>query len=304
MLPEQDNLPTNNLTLTDQVPLAVSAERILIFDHPDRVFVTDPEGLDPIELNFDGGINAPALSPDAKSVAYFKDQYLYIMDVESKESKVISQKPISGFLSKMGWSPDSQKLAFDCTPGTSSISELCIMDITSGQLEVLTNAVQLGAGQFDGVSFGSWSRDGDFIAFTVSSVSLNGGGARGTLYSINLVTQQVRKILEETDVLIHIEGGDFSADGNSVFFTAKAEENYGIFRVEVGGSNLSRVTSPEAKFQIRDPVVSPDGALFFAYAIDITNDRGTGVPTLFTSEGKMIRQLSSMPGIVQSWVSP
>lgn len=285
-------------------------DRILVFDPPNHLYLLGLDGEAHAAFSFEKDIHAPALSPDGESLAYITEvspmEYaLLMMNVHTREVNRASGDRFGGFFSKMGWSPDGEKLAFDCAPGTASISQLCLINISTGKLSVLTDAAQWGAtGPFDSVSFGSWSRDGATICFTHSISPPQGGYSRSTLYTIDLATRKTRKILEETGNITRIGDVSFSPDGHTIIFDGKAQTNFRIFQIDTDGSNLRPVTPEAYRFQITQPIISPDGNSFFAYADDQTNKNGNGVPTLFSMDGKLIKQLGAMPGYVVSWVQP
>lgn len=299
---------TPSLVVTE--PPLLRDDRILVFNPPNHLYLLGLDGEAPVPFSFEKDIHAPALSPDGERLAYISEVSpmefaLLVMNVHTMEVSRASGERFGGFFSKMGWSPDGEKLAFDCAPGTTSISQLCLIDISTGKLSVLTDAAQWGAaGPYDSVSFGSWSRDGASICFTYSISPPRGGYSRGTLLTIDLVSRKTRKILEETENITHIGDVSFSPDGSTIFFNGKAQGNFRVFQINTDGSNLRPVTAEEPRFQITQPIFSPDGNSFFAYAVDQTNKNGIGVPTLFSIDGKMIKQLDAMQGYVVSWVQP
>ncbi len=308
----QDFLPEGSTPTGQDATLAPAshAGRVLVFDPPNRLFLTDSDGANPAVFTFAQEIHAPALSPDGKSLAYITqvaemEYALLVMNVSTREATRVSGERFGGFFSKMGWSPDGRKLAFDCAPGTTSISQLCLVDTRTGELSVLTDTARLGASEpFDIVSFGSWKQDGTAICFTLSISPPQGGRHRNTIYTLELASGSTRTVLAGTGDLSPIGSASFSPDGQAIFFDARARENTRVFRVDPDGSHLRPVTAEAYPFQITQPVLSPDGNFFFAYAADQTNQNGMGVPTLFSIDGQLIRQLGAVPGYVVSWAQP
>jgi tricorn protease len=106
----------------------------------------------------------PAWSPNGKSIAYFSDatgEYeLYIKNQDgSGEPKMIKLSG-SGFYAYIHWSPDNKKVAF-----VDNGRRLYVTEIATGKTTKIAEDVNYVPGAFREL-FGSWSSDGNNIAYT------------------------------------------------------------------------------------------------------------------------------------------
>ena len=298
---------TKTQEITDQKLSYASNDRILIFDRPRRIYITNPEGINPVELTLDKDIYSLALSPDARRLAYSMEHFLFIMDIDTGAVRKVLQEPI-GFSSHMGWSPDGQKLAFDCNLETSVISELCLVDVSSGKLEMLTDTAELVSEVPIGANFGSWSNDGASIVFTFlyfPPTRFGTADGLGFLCILDVATRQVRKIFIDSEMVIR-GGGPvvFSPDGRFLFFSGELEGISRIFRIDVDGGNLHQVSPSSVDYNLFGAVFSPDYDAFYSNAPDQTLPNGEDVPTLFSLDGEVILQLRNITGVVVAWIRP
>ena len=207
----------------------------------------------------------------------------------------------------MGWSPNGEEIGFDCFSKETEVSEVCLMDVEKGSLHILTNSIQFGAqrNSKDGVRFGNWNSDGTKIVFLTSLVPQSSGYGRRIIQVLNITNGKVQTVIDENDTqdIIRFGKPSISPDGNTILFSAKSGSHYAIFRINIDGSHLERVTPPSDLFDISNPVWSPDGTSFVAFA-PIQNQRIIdGVPTLFSKTGEMLGQLDFKGGLVVSWIN-
>ncbi|MEO9023094.1 MAG: PDZ domain-containing protein, partial [Ginsengibacter sp.] len=145
--------------------ISPSGSRVVL-DYRGEIITLPAQKGDAFNLTNSPGVHEkePAWSPDGKSIAYFSDatgEYeLYVRNQDgSGEPKKINLNG-SGFYAYIHWSPDSKKVAF-----VDNGRKLYVTDITKGKTTKIDEDVNFVPGAFRDL-FGSWSADGNNIAYT------------------------------------------------------------------------------------------------------------------------------------------
>lgn len=145
--------------------ISPSGSRVVL-DYRGEIITLPAQKGDAFNLTNSPGVHEkePAWSPDGKSIAYFSDasgEYeLYVRNQDgSGEPKKINLNG-SGFYAFIHWSPDSKKVAF-----VDNGRRLYVTDIATGKTTKIAEDVNFVPGTFRDL-FGSWSKDGNNIAYT------------------------------------------------------------------------------------------------------------------------------------------
>ena len=134
--------------IRDIAEVAVTPTERVIFDSPRGtiLYIVPPEN-DVYLANADGtnkrlimaSADAPhdlseaphimwaMLSPDAKDVIYVSDGFTYAKNIETGEQVKLNKERMGGEYRFVQWSPDGNKIGFDCIPRMTS--EICLLDI-------------------------------------------------------------------------------------------------------------------------------------------------------------------------------
>jgi WD40 repeat protein len=304
--------PMANPTATPVIVLpsptaSAEVERIVILNPDNEITITSPDGKDAKQYFVEPDVTAAALSPDGKKVAYNSDQQLthviYLLDVQSGLSTQISKGVIGGIVDTILWSRNGDALVFSASMGNTGISQIYRMDPNSGEMAPLTHFTS-GFQDRTILALGSLSRDGGTIGLSIGVMPEQGGSSSGTIQTQDVKTGQITDVLDEAHSgdIIHIGGSWLTPDGQSIFFEGKQKDHDAIFRIDLDGTHLARVTHDDLPYDVSGPVVfSPDGQSFFAYAADQQAGDPNGVPSLFSMDGNPLRQLSNYAGKVGSW---
>jgi len=145
--------------------ISPSGARLVVDFRGDIITLPSGKG-DPLNLTNTPGVHeqAPAWSPDGKSIAYFSDasgEYaMHIAAHDGSGKTVIHALNGSGFHNNIHWSPDSKKLCY-----IDNGRSLYMMDAASGKTIKIASDDVYVPGPYREL-FGSWSKDGEYIAYT------------------------------------------------------------------------------------------------------------------------------------------
>ncbi len=188
-----------------------------------------------------------AFSPNGQRIAFVSERdgnlELYTIRIDGSDLRrltddfALDDHPV--------FSPDGQRLAFVSTrqpaaePGQ-AWNAIYLMNADGSGVKRLSRP--------DTADYSpAWSPQGDLIAFASGS-----GRAGGTDLFVMRPDGSGRRLVVKN-------GGwpSFAGDGQSLFFHSRRQGNWGVWRVNLDGSNLKRITPPD--FEAFTPRVSVDG---------------------------------------------
>ena len=188
-----------------------------------------------------------ALSPDGRQLAYwatndtrlsirFQSWHLAIRDLDTGESRIITEQNALLPYDRPLWSPDGQQLAVRFWSGAQDAG-VHLISASGGSSE--------GISELTPSSELSWSPDGTRIAFDSSR-------DRNTeIYLLDLPSRRLQNLTQHLD-------NDFqptwSPDGSQIVFVSNRADGGGIYRMNAAGADFQRVV--EAGWQ---PLWSPMG---------------------------------------------
>jgi hypothetical protein len=167
-------------------------------------------------------------------------------------------------------------------------------------------------GSNGGYSFAGWSRDGGKMGLLFLSdpdEQLEGVKTYsvGSIYLLDLVNQTLTEVVNEADLseIEHVFSAMLSPDGTTFLFSARSEVYDAIYRANVDGTGLTRITPDTLSFDIQRPVWNPDGSRFVAVAPDLdpASSLVYYLPTVFDLSGQLIEQIKvAEGGEASSWI--
>jgi tricorn protease len=155
----------------------------------------------------------PSWSPNGRLIAYFSDasgEYeLHLKSSDgSGEPKAIKLDG-SGFYANIHWSPDSKKLSF-----VDNGRRLYMTDIASGKTTKIAEDAHYIPGAFRDL-FGSWSHDGNFLAYTTITET---NFQRAWVYAL-----AENKSYPVTDALSNVTEPTFDPSGKYLYLLASTD---------------------------------------------------------------------------------
>ncbi len=115
-------------------PGANLASRFLCTDENGKhVYLISPGTAKPLDVVVEGEIlSAPRCSPDGKTVAYQDGAHIYLMDLQTRDARLLTTEP--GVQAWPVWSANSQRLCYVRAPGpVANVWDLCQVEIANPQ---------------------------------------------------------------------------------------------------------------------------------------------------------------------------
>ncbi len=250
-----------------------------------ELYMMDFDGRNISQLtHHQGTVISPALSFDGKKVLYSliknnrnknRNVNLYVMDLNTKQSKVVSSK--KGINSGAVFMPDGENIAL--TMSHQGNAEIYALNLKSGRTRRITR-------HFAPDVDPSFNKDGSKMVF----LSGRSGSAKPMIYIADPRSQ-------EKDVKRRGFVGDynatprFSPDGQEVAFASWMDGKFDIFRIDENGANLYRLTKDFGSNE--DPTYSNDGQ-FIAFSSQRVLSQRKAVQNIYimTHEGEILGQVT------------
>ncbi len=188
-----------------------------------------------------------AFSPDGQSIAFVSERdgnlELYTIRVDGSGLRRLTDD--FALDDHPAWSPDGRRLAFVSTRLPAAVpgqawNAIYLMNADGSGVKRLSRA---GTADYSP----AWSPKGDLIAFASGS-----GKVGGTDLFVMRPDGSGRRLVVKN-------GGwpSFAGDGQSLFFHSRRQGNWGVWRVNLDGSSLTRITPPD--LEAFTPRTSVDG---------------------------------------------
>jgi Tol biopolymer transport system component/N-acetylneuraminic acid mutarotase len=251
------------------------------------LFVMDSDGGDPVDVS-PGLELADGLSwsPDGAMLAFGgccdAGYQVYAVDADGTGLRQVSKVDDDGVSGAFmpAWSPDGASLAWVLTDydeaTDAETSKIVTSDLGGGDVVEIVRST-------DTLESPTYSPDGSRLAFFSK-----GGRAYPDLYVVRIDGDAGLEPTRLTDASIRLTSGPrWQPDSSSVVFAGQdSDDNYGLYRVDVAGSDVSILLQDA---YIGSPTWSPDGAAIAfvrddagsgLYAISVMRPDGTGVRDL------------------------
>lgn len=257
-----------------------------------ELYIMDFDGQNARRLTNHGGVvMSPAISLSRKKILYSliqktrnksRNNNLYVLDVDSGESRLISSR--DGINSGAVFMPGDQSLALTL----SHTGNAEIYEISLASKKIIGTLTKHSAPDVDP----SINVDGSKMTF------LSGRANKAEIYIMDLPGRE-----KNTKRISYVGKFNatprFSPDGKEIVFSSWLDSRFDIFRIGSDGHNLVRLTKDFGSNE--DPTYSNDGQ-FIAFASQRVLSRTKAVQNIYimTREGQMIGQITDGLGNCQS----
>ena len=213
-----------------------------------EIYMMDFDGKNVNQVTSHGGIAiSPSMSQDGHYLVYSlisnangkRNNNLYLMDMQSHESHIISQK--DGMNSGAVFLPGGHSIALTLT--VSGNAEIYEMDLEGKNLRKITN--HFASDVDPSVSF-----DGKLMTF------LSDRAGKAMIYTLDPSGEE-KNVKRISFVGQFNATPRFSPDGKEIVFSSWLDNSFDLFRIAADGSGLSRLTKDFGSNE--DPSYSNDG---------------------------------------------
>lgn len=213
-----------------------------------EIYMMDFDGKNVQQITNHGGIAiGPAMSQDGRWLVYSlisnaggkRNNNLYLMDMHTKEAKIISQR--EGMNSGAVFMPGGKSIALTLT--VSGNAEIYEMDLDTKNLRKITN-------HFSSDVDPSITYDGKLMTI------LSDRPGKAMIYTLDPNSEE-KNVKRISFVGQFNATPRFSPDGREIVFASWLDNCFDIFRINADGSGLSRLTKDFGSNE--DPTYSNDG---------------------------------------------
>ncbi|GHA27233.1 tricorn protease [Salinimicrobium marinum] len=187
----------------------------VVMDFRGEIITVPGENGDVVNITSSPGAHEkyPVWSPDGKQIAYFSDESgeyeLFVQDQSEQEEIKKYSLNGTGFYAYPHWSPDSKKISF-----VDNGRNLYILNIENGRINKIASDERYIPGIFREL-FGDWSRDSNWITFTVITDT---SFEKAFIYSLS-----ENKSYAITDGLANVSSPKFDPSGKYLYMLASTD---------------------------------------------------------------------------------
>jgi len=279
-----------------EVPRSTDAAERVVFAKSGSIWIMNPDGADAYRLTFRAGANtpdeAPALSPDGKSVAFSSSRdgvaKIFLATSDGTESHALTDGADGGDAAP-AWTPDATTVVFvRGRPDTRR--DLYAVAAAGGVPRTIME------GRDDDPALAGWpavSPDGKWVAFSSDRSDGLGTG----LWLVRLDGTGLKRLTRPPQAQSWVRDvrPAWSPDGKRIAFASNrhgvSSDDAGdldVYGVDVGSGEVTRLTNDLAVAD--DPCFSPDGKrIYFTSTRDATRDYAIELVVMASGGGEQVR---------------
>ncbi|WP_139904940.1 TolB family protein [Clostridium thermarum] len=200
---------------------------------------------------FDYHIEAPNWTMDGKNLVYNSNGYIYLFNLESKESTLIDTGRCTSCNNDHVLSSDGKQIAISSGTDDFGASRIWILPLEGGEPRLVT---EMTPSYLHG-----WSPDGKTLAYCAE---------RNGNYDIYIIPAEGGEEVRLTTAEGLDDGPEYSPDGKYIWFNSVRSGLMQIWRMKNDGTEQTQMTDDE--FNNWFPHISPDGekVVFISYYKD------------------------------------
>ncbi|MBL8090449.1 MAG: DPP IV N-terminal domain-containing protein [Anaerolineales bacterium] len=237
-------------TPIQNLPASTAVEKQLLIKRGRDYFISNLDGsiITKLYSGQEQPLESAGLSPDYTQFAYFKDNFVYIQNIETNQTVSLNSDVIGGLGGYMEWSPNEQKIIFTCSKEELGFS-VCLINTENGNIEKIistNNADEFCLNKY--IYFLDWSDDGSTIVYSCFEVLEQGQKQPVSVFFYSVAQKNSIKILDNSDQnpIWNLISGTISPDNNNLLLTGSdANSNLQIFIYNILSKQLTQLTNED-----------------------------------------------------------
>ncbi|GJQ39476.1 MAG: hypothetical protein JETCAE02_18880 [Anaerolineaceae bacterium] len=223
-------------------------EKVLIVSQG-NYYLANPDGSESVNL-YSGGqepLTTASLSPDRTKFAYYKNNFLYVLDIPGQTTVVLNREIIGSIGGNLRWSPNGSKLAMTCSTAPHPSNAICQIDAQSRQIEFLLkqkDVDQFCSGNY--MELLDWSKDGTTMVYTCFIVPEKGQKQTFALYLYDLASKASSRVFDSSsqDSIWYLHSASLSPRKDNLLVSGANQAPVDqVFLLDLTTNELKQLTS-------------------------------------------------------------
>ena len=161
-----------------------------------------------------------SLSPTATKFAYFKDNSIFIQDLQTGETVTVNKEIIGSIGGQIRLSPDETTLALTCATEQQPSSGVCLINIQNGDTTFLVNSANTdNFCSTNLIELFDWSKDGTKIIYNCFIVPEKGHKQNFAIYVYDISYRNSIRVLDGASQNLVWQIHSASISPNKIFIT-------------------------------------------------------------------------------------
>ena len=259
----QESVPTTT------TPISINDKTKLLINEQRNYYIVNLDGTDKTLVY--SGENSPlamaSLSPTATKFAYFKDNSIYVQDLQTGETITVNKEIIGSIGGQIRWSPDETTLALTCATEQQPSSGVCLINIQNGDIIFLVN--ETNTDNFCSANYIElldWSENGSKIVFDCFIGPEKGHKQDFAIYVYDINTNSSIRVLDGTsqNLIWQIHSASISPNNDLLLLNGASQSPIAqIFLLNLSDNTLKQLT--QGIDYHSSAVLWIDNKTFFAY---------------------------------------
>lgn len=232
-----------------QIPAAQSAPdedwRILARGDNGIILLQEPGQDEPLVIQLPDQSSGLSLSPIGDRIAYWHIYWVEIYDLTTGEITRVGTEEHGSYGLQTVWSPDEKSIAVGCASKTNPSIGVCLFDVDSGEMQILTDLTSYSSDPFTSVDTSSWSAEANLLAFRLSFPQISGDSFLNLIFVMDMDTYETRLVADERTSSTYSKFNipRLSPDGTKILLSAEVNaENKEILLIDVATGAITQLT--------------------------------------------------------------
>lgn len=265
------NSTLQEATLVITTPISLNDKTKLLINEQRDYYTVNLDGTDKTLVY--SGENSPlamaSLSPTATKFSYFKDNSIYVQDLQTGETVTVNKEIIGSIGGQIRWSPDETTLALACATEQQPSSGVCLINIQNGGVTFLVNKTNTdNFCSTNLIELLDWSKDGSKIIYNCFIVPEKRHKQDFAIYVYDINTRNSTRVLDgaSQNFIWQIHSASISPNNDLLLLNGAGESPVTqIFLLNLSDNTLKQLTQGIDYHSSAELWI--DNQTFFAYRL-------------------------------------